>query len=1667
MPENPQNPAWKNQGPAKKDGPKAPAWKQDAGAQAPGGPRDWQAQHGTAATPPKPWSKYIKLVIGLGLLGALAYAGWVVVTMPQPGTRAGLVLLGSSYDVNLAIPHNAFGWKGLSDLKDLANEGGSRSQWESQPVGPRLAYSGKEIDGEKSWKKQWDEATKESNDKAVILFLAFHGGADGKGPFLFLNDERGQELVYLQDVLKDLKTRLATKKTLLILEPAQAGAHWTSGMLRNDFVAALKKNLESEILKQPNLLVMCASDVNQQSWASEEWGQTIFTHYLIEGMLGKAVASGEWVTAGDLFRYVSENVKNTAQAMRGVAQTPIIIGDKKLQELDLFRIGANENKSAPVTSRKPDTKKLTDLWSDWRTLQETIPHPAVYSPHLWRRYQDSLLRYEQLSRAGDPTKRLADLEDRLNSLKSTMRDQARFDLARSSLSYALPAAEALGIRAPWSDKELQGAIEILWNTKAEELRKALSETVKQLSSKSNVPGDDKLPALFLTKHLLEHLATHPAVTASDLKSSVKEAAKARRLADALLGGSARPAEAHFLLMLLEHLHPTAPQEALPQLKLALQVRLLAERAALAISKNEVVNRAHPYSEVVFSWIQDKVLEADKNRRLGEDWLFGEGASHWNKANEHLSQAGKQYGDALADAEVIRDAMDKRDRIMAELPYYAAWLAQQRLFAHDPNQAKRLQDVLPRLDQLAKSIDDLTLLLDQGAFNKFPKDEELNPRGRDPKELLKSVAKKVWDESGAIRASLDDDCLDLKKRVDQHSRWHRTEAALAVPLIDDVGNRLGLLQTSRDMSAKWQSGDLSKPAAGDEDAKGADERQERLALAVVGPRGLKELGRKDQYPEKLKEYWQGLENKINGKLTASLESRSLDEAAAKLKEASFLSRLVPGGAAGFVEAKPFGPSEGLRRLRLHELFLWQAQRTVKDHWFADVGYEPRKEGTYYLPTAEAYGKIAMTLAETPRETAHPGLNKDRQKKAKELKDSLKLSGLRVSNQTSPFWTSEVSFPLQWRIDSDAGLPLPPSESVPMVWLDLAPALQALTDKKYLLRQALDKPDETRTYPLTRPAQTIQKSAPKLRAFYRGKVFEESQELVQVPPDTIVYHFPPPPKAGLVVRKDENFSVGAISIVLDCSGSMDEKDLDAAGKKSRYEFATDAFAKLLKGVPKGVHVTVSVFGAENNEKDTRIKWIRERDKGLWHPDLAGGIEAKLKNEVPYYASPIAEAIFDAKMNGFPQNEQPGSKIILVLSDGADTLFEKKEFVKHKNLHNRHATTDISLFLKKEFANSDTQVLFVSFSKKQKEIEAAEKQFGVVADLDTPGEFTIVNDGDKLAETLRKLLQPKYTLNPMPKGMERIGWPVDSNPKGSLTPDAYTLKVHNKFPHEMELKAGDFIDLSLMSEGNRIVFRRNLFAGIVTPELVVDKKSEKGALVSMLQNQIDPKERTLSQLAIVEDQQNLDNLKHDRPAFLWFEVQAEGGQRGRLKWHKDYRYPAPAFRAEVKDWPGDGVAAQSKLWWTKDDPFRKDLDYAVILEQADLKPGKKIRLGGKDIGEIYQVEEEAHHVSPADGNEGKNPTPCLVVRIRHELGKPVMVLLQPKELAQRSRLEEMHQYYPKARNYTAYFSGVSLRDEFSLRVIALEEFKSVAPLRVSFQSLLPNRSEGPDPVPEDLLK
>ena len=268
-----------------------------------------------------------------------------------------------------------------------------------------------------------------------------------------------------------------------MLEATQVPSNWHLGMLHNDFARRLDA-LEDEIEKVQNLWVLSGAGVDQRCWASEGLGRTVFSHFLIEGLRGKAATDGQ-LTLDKLHRYVRESVKEWVWNVRGAIQEPVLLPGRGSQSRAVESAGgkrqARVNKPlgrkspsevflasaghalAPEAPGPPDLNPVAELWKRFHQLNALVPHPTVYSPRRWRHYRAELVRYEELVRAGAASKTEL-VRERIDALAQGLeRDRILRDLTKSAENTLAMSAVTRGRRSTLRHFRRAQAFLQFWN----------------------------------------------------------------------------------------------------------------------------------------------------------------------------------------------------------------------------------------------------------------------------------------------------------------------------------------------------------------------------------------------------------------------------------------------------------------------------------------------------------------------------------------------------------------------------------------------------------------------------------------------------------------------------------------------------------------------------------------------------------------------------------------------------------------------------------------------------------------------------------------------------------------------------------------------------------------------------------------------------------------------------------------------------------------------------------------------------------------------------------------------------------------------------------------------------------------------------------------------------
>lgn len=1678
------------------------------------------------------WTRQAKIGgASLAFLLLTALLVWASFWVLPPKTAC-VVLIGGGYQDNLLVPPNVFGWQSLQDFAQLSKDTNATFVWGAEHL--RLHQEPKEYrTGE-----VWDDNLDNFKEKTIILFFSLQGGSDREGAYLLPTDAalkaddqnhvRLTPVLRLSAVLERLKQLPKEKNKLLIIEATQMTANWDLGMLDNGFVRELRA-LEPAIAAVPNLVVLSASDVNQRCWVTRYWKRTVFSHLMIEGLRGQVADhdNNGRIDAWELYAHVRPGVERWVRDNFDAEQTPILLpfgeeGQQRARRMDLTVV-SKYVPSPPPPNAEEMPAEAEDNWNTYAKLSSATPAPADYDPARWRRYQDLLLRYEDLLWSGD-ARSAAGVSDTLQALGQEIERGRRLDLSSFQNTLAMPAASGATIPDP---SERFAEFKAIWDANPDQQGKKWTDFFRTASAGGRLAGQ------------IVRLQFYEYILLRAEKGLPEDLAKAYRLVQLCDDPVApRPAEIHFLAMLERDRPrtPPPPPEYFSLLQQALKLRVLAERAALGLHDND-----YPFSDQMLAWIRELIVQADLQRRLGQDLLFTNDSKNWEAAADHIRQAEALYQRSEERSRVVRQALSVRNRVYARLPYYSQWLAR-RPTSGGSLSSKEADGLPAKVETLWTDAHRLSHLLAAGKpdwLTAPPPADIDHPHPRSIQELAQALGT-GFDE---VEKYFLQYCRDLAN-VDTQRVWRDAEDALVVPTYDytlrhrlhatmwRTANRL-MVQSEDHGSVRVTPTEKAPVASAAHIDFGR--RQGRMALAVLGRGWFDRCPSERPHPEtfaqvqrrldtfgvdpdwwnslarageEIGERWQVIPGEINTDI-AKVRTAKLDATIATLADADRLGRIVDGVGSLILSDNPTGR---YRRAGMIQVLIWQAERTYRDHWFAeDSQADPYYvvAGTRYLDDAQ---QIDFRTGPAPRQVVQ-----------KERIRILTPGRLAFSGPKRVDLTSEQRFKARFGIGpaKDATVP----EGYPVAWLELGTGLKA---EEMLTRQVrhvgVKEAPEPLRFVLTSPvldaaetdppaAPTVEQSSLTLRGYYRGQRLLLSTPVNLFPLADNTRAQLPLPKLGSVavrapaeVQKRYGAGNGAIAIVLDCSGSMGVDPGVPWTKNVKYAEATAALRRVLRKVPRGTRVSLWVFGQKTEDggqtppAESTIQQIQK--PAAW--DAATMLEPLMKKVEypalrPWNESPIVRSMILA---GEDLKKANGFKTMLVITDGMDNRFHgEKDFDRTYNKQN----LDVPTFLRSYFKDSGIMINVVGFKVVDAEEKKAQEQFAVVEDLPIPGRFYTVHQSVAIDGVLDQALRQKlhYWIDsadniPITPGdgldVSQIGEGAQWYQQG-LPPAIYKVRVHTdrRLQKDISLSGGDLLLVDAVNGERGLVFERGLYSLADYP--LKPAAEQSGWRAALLQNQ-QLAGRAVQMLTTLEKTTDRREtiLQRLRPRLTWIEVIPRPEYEASLKnprpdvcarttpfcqrWKYLAGYPAPAWGIDIPAWPqaaGNPAAPTAsslerpvvKFWWNPDQDtpvagsFDRNNDFTKIEDLVD----RSLPVDGDSIT-LESVDIEDHLVETHPGQ--REMKTCLVIRARFAECKPIWAQVQGLTLD-----GEEHRFYMQPAKYTGIFWPVH-RETVNkalarISVLSLSAFKKQAETR-KYTAVLkdlaaPATDDGRPPQPVNL--
>jgi hypothetical protein len=470
----------------------------------------------------------------------------------------------------------------------------------------------------------------------VVMYLGLHGTTsdwygpaperDGPGPVEPVLHVGGGKRLPVRWLFEAVNESLPDRRVVILLDTGRLRPDPALGHLQDDFVERVGDVFREVRSPSGRLVVVCGSAPGQRGWESDELGATAFAHAAI-GAFDEATGRADVRTVGELFDSAAERLSVWSANNRGATQTLVRFPPReegaKRDRAGAIRVCRRPPEPPPPWEPVPlapldANREWLERWAAHDRLAGQAPHPAAYTPRLWRRYTALLLRYESAVRAGTPA-----VADRLAAALREAEGQLAHPLGQV---FRPLAPEQADVRPPSFFQSLAFDAVVGPNP---------VDPTPSLWALATAPGADLPPA-----------AGDP---------------------------NARPMERHLAVMVQRFYRTVlSPETDVPTAwRAAIETRVRADRAALGlpppgmplIRANLWPGAAAAFSERVCPTAWDEVSTADADRRTVEDQLFAFATAPASVPN---------FGPATDRSAELRFAFHVRDRVFADLPYLGHW-----------------------------------------------------------------------------------------------------------------------------------------------------------------------------------------------------------------------------------------------------------------------------------------------------------------------------------------------------------------------------------------------------------------------------------------------------------------------------------------------------------------------------------------------------------------------------------------------------------------------------------------------------------------------------------------------------------------------------------------------------------------------------------------------------------------------------------------------------------------------------------------------------------------------------------------------------------------------------------------------------------------------------------
>jgi hypothetical protein len=1322
----PQRADWRGGGKAN-----TPAKPAAAGAGAGGKGPDWTRRKGYDA---EKLLWVFRAKVAAGVLLAVVLFVVLIRMLRGPATTPFISLVLASYQY--PVPPNAYAYDDLENIRSvLTRERGQGTGGEPLSITDerQIAYSVDKDDWLDQLRRQVEAAAtikwyqglgQGPGDGVVIIYLAGHGVVDDDGHACLLLPQQ-----FDSDNLFDPARRLPMRELLdtlfydrsnqkqklpknvlkfVVLDANRIGQNWELGLPYNAFVESLRKTVESD-LPVSNLFVLNSADAGQLAWASPELGGSVFGHFLKRGLQGHADgyaekatvrATDNKVSVDELFEYVRQQTARFVATFRGDEQRPILLATSETGEdarqrplveygSELLKVDdphgedfskARANRLESIGKKWAEVRR--EGWDYYAALQ---PVGVRRHPLAWQRFQDQLIRLDQLAAAGDAAAYVSQFTAGVKNLKE-LRNQIVEPPASVEYPNSIALATAIGANK--------------FANKSKELDAAAATYA---GGKDVLEGSDAADYAFRAQAVWRTVLAAPGD--GQLAALLDRAANKLLPTDKDWLIEREPVEIQFMRMLAAHRNQREPFNP------------GAVSAALK-RRNEAELASAPLDERVHYWSRPSASRGDDQRRRAEDLLFVGRVADLEQAKAEGAAADQFYANAKFVAAALTKAYELRDQILSDTP----WLLRYHARRFETNGQTVSSD--QAITALLNVHHDAMQLV--GDFQ----DSKPNVKGEYDVNDINHLVKATTDLRTTFDGLRKPVLQALSQRAARSSDADRRRVldAMAMPFLSGAAREALHAQAVQLFGKDFVYSDLSPNESEQASAAASnsiDHHLRRMLAWKVHPAlALASLSGDDVRASDVPSLiaaGRRLRTKIaelNDRVAAAQKvpgNLSLGDGVSPPSERAELADIdLAVRAAGYFRGKPpaLSPAERMRRFDRQRLLVWHYQRALDDFW----GPAPQRlEKNFFQVAAQRCVQLArsqddLVTTKNPQaakyddvlrkgllareNAAGGGLTPHFEPAQMEIKVDLMSSG----KQTADHQVNIVQAPGADLPRGIAAYYLSEANDAQTKAADKDPKLLALSGKQvdtqptrlpYAIDRIIPVGSDGSSPPLKYKLQDPRKQYDDARflrgiALFRGHRFRDPSQLVMLVPYGCDrgFDFVPPAYDPPTIEVAGPEKPRAVLLVLDCSSSMRK----TAEGKTRVAIAKDVLTRVIDELQQsGTEVQVGfwLYGHRTrykrelgaNQAPTETEPLDASEyanefggKDIPPPDdveeavklakltpqLKAEIFKRLEKAQPHGYTPLYLSIQRAVAEGFAslKGNTNVQRQVLVLTDGANT-------------------------------------------------------------------------------------------------------------------------------------------------------------------------------------------------------------------------------------------------------------------------------------------------------------------------------------------------------------------------------------------------------------------------------